>query len=122
MNFLCKLLLLTILVSFRVEAQAQEVGTGLFCDTPDQVLSFIENRRSGMNNAVALQKVNGETNACAIQPIAFIRGKTVASVPYGGDYVDIVEILVIGYIDGQSVRPIPPTTQYTMFKAEGRSA
>lgn len=123
MNLLVRLLLLAILLSFRpvtVQAQETETGTGLLCDTAEQVEQTIKLYDSIGSHAI--ERVNIEANnpvACAVSSVAFVRNKTVKTVGNRQGTFDIVEIVILGALTPVGIQPVNPTVQYTTFKAKG---
>lgn len=122
MNILVKLLLLAILACFPASSMAQEAGTGLICDTADELREVIRLANESRNFEASVEKVNNGTNACAVAAVAFFRGDTVATVQTPDGKRDIVEIVVIGVILPQGFHPTTPLKQYTLFKAVGEDA
>ena len=111
------LIALAILItSAYVKAYAQEVyvGTGIVCDTSEQVAKFATTF-DGDNDA-ALQVANSESpSACGILAVAYVRGETVATVQTKNGPAVIVKIAVVAINLGHGWMQGPPMTQYTMF-------
>ena len=122
MNTVFRLLLLAFVFTFR-PASAQEVvvGTGVVCDTAEQIKAVVTESFQTRALEPALQVVNGDTMACGLATVAYIRGATVGTIQTPDGLADIVAIMVVGgrAADGQfhAVRPVP---QFTIFAAKGR--
>ncbi len=123
MNLIVKLLLIAFLLSFRpAAAQEVEVGRGLVCDTQAEVESFVKLSNEGKTNAAAIQAINGDTVACDIIPVAFIRGNTLGKVRTKNGPAEIVNILVVAAFDGQRWNHVRPVPQVTLFFVKGEEA
>lgn len=101
-------------------ALAQEAGTGIICDEQEQVEKYAKLATDQNHNAEVLNEVNGDTNACAIVQVVYLRGPTVSQVQNPQGEFDVVEITVIGANLGQGFLPTPPFKQFTLFKKEGQ--
>jgi hypothetical protein len=74
------------------------------------------------SNETALKEVNGDTNACAIATVAFVRGPEVAQVRNSEGTFAVVEITTVGADIGMGLRPTRPFTQFTVFKVKEEGA
>lgn len=119
MNFLCRLLLWTILCTFPAVAMAQETGQGLVCDTQKNIEDIVALANESRNFQASLEKVNNGGSACGVIPVVFIRHETVATVRTADGLRDIVRITVIGLVMQYGVQRIAPLEQFTLFKAKG---
>jgi hypothetical protein len=106
------------LVALSVSAGAQEIGTGLICDTKEQIESYITSFEENHDAVASLEAVNnGQTPpACGVVTIGFFRIDT--GTPHGES--DIVQILIIAVHNGQGFVRVPPMTQFTVFKSDRR--
>jgi hypothetical protein len=97
-----------------------EVGSGLVCDTLEQVQRYIEVFRG--NPVEAAKQVNkevGQEEACAFGTVAFVRGADVARVRDNEDKaVKIAEIIVVGIGTSGGMMEIEPQRWFTMFSTE----
>ena len=105
-------------------AMAQEIGTGLLCNTQAQVEKVVALTQETHSLQATLAVVNAETpdekNVCGVATVAYIKGKTVKAGVRSIDGVrDIVEITVVGYVVNGLVVFLPPTIQYTLFASKG---
>jgi len=125
MNFIVRMLLLALLLSFPLSGMAQEVeqGTGLVCDTAENIEQFVILHNQGMKNPDILATINGDKEpfVCAVFTAAFFKGKTVKLVLADGQVYEIAEILLVGVLDGQWVH-ITPTPQFSIFLTKERGA
>jgi hypothetical protein len=120
MNFATRLVPLLALLAVPLCAPAQasdyEVGTSLVCDTQGQVERFVA-LFSGDAQA-AIRVVNAEEsnpNACAILNVAYMRGFQVGTARHGENAFEIIRILVVGVESKDGLRPLRPTTCFSLF-------
>jgi len=123
LNLLAKVaLVLCFLGIQQATAQDIEIGTGLLCDTAQQVERYVV--LTDQNPATALTAVNVEAkkeNACAPGSVAYRRGRTVKTLTTKHGTYDIVEITVIAGVSQAGMMAITPTVQYTLFPAKGEA-
>ena len=97
------------------------VGTGVICDTQDEVASFV-NLMSERDAGVALQEVNTKSQqpmACGMATVAFRASKNIGEIHTAKGSFNIVEIEIIaGAVDG-SWHIVPNRTQYTAVAVKG---
>lgn len=98
-----------------------ESGTGLICDSKEQVEQFLKLQNSGTSSEAAIEEINGDTNACAIASVAYARVETAGSARSRQGMVNIVLITIVAVHNGAFWVRGPPFAQYTMFlsKEEG---
>ena len=118
--------LLLALASFSTSASAQnvEVGTGLICDTAEQVEEVAKLSNEGVGNQVAVEQVNARaaSNACGVLAVAYIKGEKGATIRTKNGNAAIYQVLVVavnlgaGWIQGQ------PLLQYTLFLTKEEDA
>jgi hypothetical protein len=102
-------------------ADQVHVGTGVICDTQDEVTNFV--RLMGEHDpGGALQTVNRQSQspmACGMATIAFRAGKNLGEVRTDKGSFNIVEIEVVaGSVDG-NWQMVPSRTQYTAVAVKG---
>jgi len=120
--FIARLLLLPAVILFGVPAQAQEVelGSGLICDTQNQVERFVA-LYNGDAQAAA-EAVNAEMHdptACGFANMAFVRGRQLAIARNKDRTFDIVQILVVGVAnEAGGVQTVTPAAFYSLFPVE----
>lgn len=110
---------------FFVSSWAQEVeqGNGLVCNTSVQIEQFIALHNAKIPNAEAVEAINAKAPmACAVLPVAFIRGEVVKIVASDGGYVAITAITVVATHNGVGWVHVAPTRQYTVFRTQDRGA
>jgi hypothetical protein len=106
---------------FRAEAQDVHVGTGLVCDTAENVAAvgalFAEKGNQG-----AIEAVNAKSpDACGVLTVAYVIGATKAQIKVGDRYYNVVEIAVVSIAsNGQWNNLNQPVIQHTAIEAEGR--
>jgi hypothetical protein len=94
-----------------------EVGQGIVCDTPEQVVRFVGLREDGRDVADALQTVDNEargSTACDFALVAFTDSKPIAGHVIQGRLASVVQIMVHAVGDGTTWRTIPPHARYTI--------
>jgi hypothetical protein len=99
---------------------AVETGTGVVCDTSEQVTRLLK----ADDFQATLVAVNTEQrNSCAVLPIAFIvHGETGEQARIHGATFRVTQILVLGLDTAEGMRPIKPTIQWTALFVEERGA
>ena len=105
-------------------AQGVEVGTGLICDTAEQVKQFVVAFNGGVGNEAALQAVNAEakTNACGVASIAYLKGEKVGAIRTKDGNANIHQIVVVGINVGAGWVRGAPMVQYTLFLTKEEEA
>jgi hypothetical protein len=122
---LAALMLLALVLPARAEEQKPnttdiEVGSGLVCDTREQVQRYVELfRGDAVKAAEEVNKEVGKNEACAFGTVAFVRGADVARVRDNEDKpVKIAEIMVIGIGTTGGLMQIEPVRWFTLFAVE----
>jgi hypothetical protein len=104
----------------KADSKDIEVGSGLVCDTLEQVQRYVQLFRG--NAVEAAKQVNlevGKEEACAFGTVAFVRGADVARVRDNEDKaVKIAEIIVVGIGTSGGMMEIEPQRWFTMFSTE----
>ena len=97
-----------------------EIGSGLVCDTLEQVQRYVQLFRGNpVEAATQVNKEVGKEEACAFGTVAFVRGADVARVRDNEDKpVKIAEILVVGIGTTGGLMEIEPQRWFTMFPTE----
>lgn len=108
------IVLFSIVVAFA--ANAQEIGTGLVCDTLSQVEESLANQGFGEN--VNQPKEAGKVDGCAVLPVKYFRYEDIKTVTDGRFYYIITHILVTGVFNGEMWKVVLPIEQYTLFKTK----
>jgi len=97
------------------------VGTGLVCNTKQQVERYVELFQG--DPKAAAEQVNqeaGEPDACAFGIVAFKRGTDVTpKLGKDNEMVQVAEIFVFGIGTDEGMVQIEPVRWYTLFPAEG---
>lgn len=123
MNMVVRLALLAIVLCFPASAVAQvQYGTGIICDSPEQVESFaVRSAIDGAEKAVAFVNVEAKSaTACGVVTVAFLEGPQAKQLVVNDSLIRIVEIAIVGVHLGVGWRPTTPFKQFTMFLVEGR--
>jgi hypothetical protein len=110
--------------SFPVRANEPQVGTGLVCDTKEQVALFasLAEEKGAQGALAAVNDDAGTPNACVIASVMFVIVERLDAVQIGGRPYNIVKILIGGVATPAGMQPVEPKEFYTLFVAEGRPA
>jgi hypothetical protein len=101
--------------SFPVRANDIQVGSGLVCDTKEQVAMFA--------SLDAIAEDAKTPNACVIgYTVAYVVVEKMDEVKIAGNAYYIGKVLIVGVRTGQGMQPVQPQEFYTLFPAEGRPA
>jgi hypothetical protein len=126
MRYLHQALLTIVIAAFAHTAQAQEptLGTGLICDTRDQLESVVALANETEDYKASIERVNalaGSTApACAVAQVAYLRLHAVGQTRTSDGLQDLVQIAVVGIVVANEFRRVAqPVLQFTLFKAEG---
>jgi len=106
-------------------AVAEEVETGVtpVCDTQKQVERLAS--LIAYNTKSAVNTVNSEERdprACGIANMAYLRGDRIATVRTQEATFEIVKILVLGMVSGESIQATAPTVYFSLLKIDERAA
>ena len=102
---------------------AVEVAPSLVCDTQAQVERFISLYDG--NQEAALSAVNAEANdptACAVLPVAFVRGNEVGTTRNRSATFRIVRILVLGLVTDRGLLQAAPQAFFSIVQVDEREA
>jgi hypothetical protein len=111
--------------SFPVRANEIQVGSGLVCDTKEQVAMFASLfPEKGAQGAIDAIAEDAKTpNACVIgYTVAYVVVEKMDEVKIAGNAYYIGKVLIVGVRTGQGMQPVQPQEFYTLFPAEGRPA
>lgn len=118
---LVSLVIASLLVATKAVGQEVQQGTGLVCDTKEQVIQYARAYAGDVQKALAVVNAN-DPNACAIVTIAFIRGSEVAKMQDTLGTILIVEVMVVGAQLNGEWRKTRPTPQFIAERMGGRDA
>ena len=110
---------LLLMLNFPARAQEVEVGTGLICDTREQVEQFIalyDGDSQGTDNKVNAAEHN--PTACVISGMAYVRGRKLAQTRGKDATFQIVPILVLGIVTEQGVESVKPAPFFSAIEVE----
>ena len=104
------------------DPQQVRIGTGVICDTQDEVAHFVqlmgENDPHGALIAVNRQVANPA--ACGLATVAFRTGKKIGEVRPSKGAFSIMEIEILaGTVEGQWHMMTPARTRYTAIELAG---
>jgi len=114
---------LSLLLCVPSRAHKIEVGTGIFCDTQQQVERFVA--LFDGDTRAAMNAVNAEANdptACIAGTVAFIRGPEFVTVRNTSGAYHIVRILVVGFLTEAGFRAAAPTLSFSAERVDERVA
>lgn len=108
-------------VSLEPNSGLVHVGSGVICDTQDEVTSFVR-LMSESDPTGAMQKVNREAStpmACGMATVAFRAGKHLGEVHTDKGTYNIMEIEIVAGSVGGNWQMVPRRTQYTAIPVAG---
>src|SRR5437773_11255763 len=114
MSLTARIVLWLVLDTFALTAHAHELseGTGIVCDTPDQVQRFAV--LGAKPEAIKTINDGAAKAVCALTTVRYIRGREVCRVRSSDHAYRVVEILLIeAKLHGQWWE-ITPSLQYTL--------
>jgi hypothetical protein len=112
------IILLTI-GSLAYAQHAAKTGTGIVCDTPEQVARYIKSKEGDGT----LAAINAENkNASAIIGVAFFTGEKSETITNGQGSWQITKILIVGVAAQDGIHPVDPVVQWSAFYIEERGA
>ena len=110
-----------LLTELPTRADEIQVGTGLVCDTQQQVERFVTLYEGDPQSAVGT--VNAEEHnptACGMITMAFVSGPPLATARNNNKNpsFQIVQVLVIGLVTSEGVQAVEPAQFYSFLEAE----
>lgn len=100
-------------------AKAQEVGHGIVCDTPEQVIRFV----LADDSQATLAAINQEkAQSCALLEISFYTGSIDSTVVTRDGVWEVTHILIVGIATPHGISPVEPTPQWTAIAVPSKSA
>ena len=98
----------------RVQAQNIENGTGVVCDSPQQVEQFIA---LDIDTKDAIGRINAQSGSgvCEFLDAAYLVGAVVREASNDKGTWQIRKILIVGLIIGRVTAPVQPYQKYTAF-------
>lgn len=96
-----------------------EIGTGLICDTQQQVERFISLYDGDAQSTV--KKVNdaeGNATACAVATMAYLRGRTLSTAHHHDTAFQIIPILLLGLVTESGVESVTPAPFFSAIEIE----
>jgi hypothetical protein len=123
-DLLLRLIFVLVLIGFPAAAIAQEpdrdasteVGSGIVCDSAQQIERYVALKAAGAQPAQAIQLVNAEAknpHACGLVVAAFIPGAQVGNLEVTGGTLRVMEITIVAAANRAGWNSVPATTQYT---------
>jgi hypothetical protein len=109
-----------LLLVLPARADDLQVGTGLVCDTQQQVERFVTVYDGDAQTAVST--VNGEEhdpNACVIVAMIYVQGPPLATATHQDKMFHIVPVLVLGVLTPEGVQAIEPAQFFSALEVEG---
>jgi hypothetical protein len=117
------LLALPLLLLLGFPAQARdievEIGTGLICDTQEQVERFVALYDGDPQGTVdSVNVAEHDPSACAVSAMAYVRGPQLATARNKDATFQIVPILVLGVVTEAGVKSVPPIRFFSVFQVD----
>jgi len=118
MRYVIMALVLLAFASSQAPADEVETGTGVVCNTAEQVEAFAAAYNG--DSAETLQTANVTSNVCGILHVAYIKRETISYFIAKDGPAEIVKIDVVGIDIGMGFLWGDPLEQYTIFLVEGQ--
>jgi hypothetical protein len=100
-------------------AQEVEVGTGLVCDTREQVERFVAlYDGDAQSTAKSVNAAENNPTACGVTAMAYVRGRQLATARNKDTAFQIVPILVLGVVTEAGVESVTPAQFFSVFEIE----
>ena len=111
-------LLVAALVLSPTTLRADEVrqGSGIICDTIEQIDEFIKADDEGKDPMLA---VNAKTPVCGRGQLAYVKGQKLKDILSKHGVFEVVEIIVVGVVFNGRLDAVTPFKQITVFLAPG---
>ena len=96
-----------------------EIGTGLLCDTQEQVERFVSLYDGDVADTV--KKVNdaeGNPTACGVATMAYLRGRALGTARHKTTAFHIIPILVLGVVTESGVESVTPSAFFSAIEIE----
>jgi hypothetical protein len=106
------------------DPQQFDIGRGVVCDSPQQLVRFVALRDNGQEAPTALQTVNDEArnaSACSMVMVMFTGRKSLGELTIHGKIVAVVEINAQAFGDGTVWKRVPAVRQYTLVHQNGQN-
>ena len=101
------------------KSREAEIGTGLVCDTKEQVERFVSLYDGDTSGTVKkVNDVEGNPTACGIATMAFVRGRTLGTARRNDTAFHIVPILVLGVVTDSGVEPVTPSEFFSAIEID----
>lgn len=125
MAFLLRFALALALAAVPSVLQAQDIhridrspqlGTGIVCDTPQQVQRYLALHTDGVSAQTAMDKVNVESDnplACKLVVTAFVENAEVAKVTVPDGILRLVQIMIFAMMTDAGWQRVPGAIRYT---------
>ncbi len=101
---------------FKLRAYDVGHGSGIICDTVEQIDEFIKADDEGKNPMLV---VNAKTPVCGKGQVAYVKGQKLKEVLSKHGVFEVVEIIVVGVVFNGRLDPVAPFKQITVFLAPG---
>jgi hypothetical protein len=100
-------------------AKAQNIGSGVVCDTSDQMRRFV----LAENAPTALAMINaGQGQSCAVMNVSFYAGSIDGTAVTQDGVWQITHVLIVGIITHGGIQPIRPTPRWIAVAVTSNSA
>jgi hypothetical protein len=110
---------LLLLAGAAAHAQDTEVGTGLVCDTQEQVERFVALYDGDTQSTVRMvNEAVHDPTACVVSAVAYVRGRPLATARSKNTTFQIVPILVLGVVTAGGLESIAPARFFSAVQVE----
>jgi hypothetical protein len=114
---------LALLSGMSAQAQNVQVGTGIVCDTREQMERFVALFHG--DQEAALKAVDAEVNdahACGVVDMAYVRGPAVETARSRDATFNIIQVLVVGVMTQSGLQATVPAALFTVEWVDERVA
>jgi hypothetical protein len=124
MRFLSRIALLSLLLSVPAQAQDIEIkiGTGLICNTQQQVEQLLAQFDGTAGQPAGSTGVEANDDICVVATVAYVRGPTVATARTKNGTYHIVRVLVVGVFTDAGLEAAIPEPFFSLTKVEEQDA
>jgi hypothetical protein len=105
----------------QIDTDDIHVGTGLVCDTQQQVKRFVSVYDGDIESAVsAVNAEERDPTACVMAAMAYVTGDPIDTAIHNYKTFQIVPVLVVGIVTKQGLQAITPAQFFSAVEVKGQ--
>jgi hypothetical protein len=105
----------------QIDTDDIHVGTGLVCDTQQQVKRFVSVYDGDIDTAVsAVNAEERDPTACVMAAMAYVTGDPIDTAIHNYKTFQIVPVLVLGIVTKQGLQAITPIQFFSAVEVKGQ--